>query len=98
MNTKQCKGKVFRVRDNSYLSKDGSYTVKRTYSLLKRLSCEGCIHCGWINESIQEGVAVIAGGNHGDLVTLSMVNVRRDWETGYVDDYDLQFEVIKHEV
>lgn len=92
-----CKGKVYRVQDNNFLASNGSYHTHRTYKLLKRRSCKGCVHCGWIDDAINEGTAVIDGGNTGDLVTLIPVNEKRDWETGCVDEFDLQFIVVKEE-
>lgn len=86
-----CKGKVYKVIDNNFLASDGSYHTQRRYRYMKRKSCKGCQYCDWINDTINEGTAVIDGGHHGDYVTLVMANQHTDWETGMVDDFDLRF-------
>jgi len=42
-----CKGLFWRAEVSSYCY-DGKIGVKKTLRFLKRKSCTGCIHCGWV--------------------------------------------------
>jgi hypothetical protein len=91
-----CKGKIFRVREGKFLRANGAIVFQREYVPMKRLSCPGCAKCDWLVDDILEsGFQVIEGGEPGDLVELKVTNVGTDWETGYVDSWDLEFVKVK---
>lgn len=91
-----CKGLIFRVRESRFMSLSGAITSKREYRPLKRLSCAGCPQCEWIEGDLRElDFQFVNGGKDGDTVQLKMTNIGRDPETGYIDDYDLEFVKIK---
>jgi hypothetical protein len=93
----QCKGLLFRVRESRFMSaSSGAIVHKREYVPLKRKSCQGCGECGWIVDDLREReFVVIDGGKDGDIVSIHIANICRDWETGYIDDCDLKFSVVK---
>lgn len=90
-----CDGLFFRVLDSRYISpKYGTICVKREYRPLISKSCKGCAGCDWMMQDLVErNISFIDGGNHGDIVCLSITNESRDWETGLIDDWDLEFVV-----
>ena len=53
-----CKGRFYRYTQSAYRAKDGSIQTKETFKLLKRDSCKGCRHCGWIEEEITEVISL----------------------------------------
>jgi len=93
-----CKGLIFRGECNSYISK-GKYVYRESMALLKRQSCEGCEKCGWILDDLTENVAngflpIINNIENRCLYKLEIINKTKDWETGYVDGYDFEFQKI----
>jgi len=91
-----CKGKVYRVCESKFMRKNGTVVIQREYRFMKRLSCTGCQMCDYFEDDLREfEYKVIEGGNDGDLVELKMTNVTLDWESGFVDGYDLAFVVKK---
>jgi len=89
----QCKGLVFRGYSNTFYS-NGRIERKEGIKLLKRMSCSGCSCCGWIldyiNESIDCDCIIFPDIQDGQLYSIRMINMSRDWETGYIDDFDLE--------
>jgi hypothetical protein len=93
-NKPVCKGLFFRVRDSHFGSKKG-ITRKRDYQLLKRLSCSGCPDCDQLWDELKEQMySIIEAGEDGNIVQLRRINISRDWETGYVDSWDLALKVV----
>jgi hypothetical protein len=91
-----CKGKIYRVREANFIRKNGSIVSQREYVPMKRLSCPGCSLCDYLESDLRENdYQVIDGGLDGDLVELRVTNISTDWETGYVDGYDLEFAKVK---
>ncbi|MCD6199292.1 MAG: hypothetical protein J7K15_12135 [Deltaproteobacteria bacterium] len=88
-----CKGQVYRASVNHYATdKEIVFTVR--LRKLKKLSCDGCEFCGWLNEALGEvdadwSIGGICNVEHGKIYTLKVCNERKDWETGIVDDWDL---------
>ena len=108
LNTKHegpaCKGQVFRGRENMYVHK-GRYVHQVSMQLLKRKSCDGCDTChGWSAlEDIEESIGtsfppIIKKIKDGALYRIEAINITRDWESGIVDGYDLEFIEVKEEV
>lgn len=94
----ECKGRFYRVRDSRYLSTRGRVVHTREFIPLKRKSCFGCEECGWIDDDLVEfkyNVLEEDGLCDGDIVTITTANISRDWESGWVDGYDLQFVKVK---
>lgn len=89
-----CKGQVFRFVTNNYVSND-TIVFSRKLRLLQRRSCKGCGNCGNVIDDINEGISLDCGPDvvipdsimNGDVVVLDFIIDRRDWETGYVDDW-----------
>jgi len=93
---KPCRGLVFRGRVNAFVNNRGEYVYKESMRPLKRLSCPGCVKCGWLVEGLKEYLAEgmqpnIDSIDDQALYELVITNVSTDWETGYVDDWDLEF-------
>ena len=94
-----CKGVFFRGYYNKYMDAKG-FHEKSGFRLLKRKSCSGCDKCGFLLESMNEvpdAVIFPKDINDGALYTVKVVNESRDWETGYIDDYDIKFYEVKDE-
>lgn len=88
-----CKGKIYKLIKNTFISGRGDIVFKDTFVLQKRKSCPGCPQCGWIADDIAnagvEGI-VCKTFKEGALYKLEMTNIQKDWETRYVDDYDIE--------
>jgi len=95
----QCKGLFFRGVVNNYLSGSEFVSTKRMRPL-KRMSCKGCEKCAWMLEQLPEFINTdyapdISDTVNGALYQLKVGNISKDWETGYIDDYEFIFtEVI----
>lgn len=94
---KICKGQVFRARETMYEQpSNGGYVYKVEMIPLKRKSCPGCSKCEWMYEAVSDA---ISGGylmlpriiEDKGLYTVAITNESRDWESGIVDDYDVEF-------
>ena len=88
-----CIGLTFRGYRNFYYQ-DGRLELKQGIRLLKRKSCPGCEKCGWMLDELKELLycdsVIMPEIEHGNLYSIRTINVSRDWETGYVDDYDIE--------
>jgi len=97
----KCKGLVFRGFSSMFFS-DGRLEERRGIRLLKRESCAGCEKCGFILDDLSEqviiGSMIIPEIEHGKLYEVIVTNESRDWETGYVDDYDLEVVLLNQGV
>ena len=91
--TPQCGGVYFRVSINDYKT-DNEYVYSTRVRLLKRRSCLGCASClALLDEYSMAGEMPILpkGIKDRDIVELKVLNISRDYETGYVDGWDLSF-------
>ena len=88
-----CKGLIFRGHRTMFV-KDGRIELKQGVRLLKRKSCKGCDKCEWwwdsLNEDVENEHIIFPEIEHGALYSIRVVNESRDFETGYVDDYDTE--------
>jgi len=99
---KKCKGLIFRAHVNGFVNMRGQYIYKESMTLLKRQSCPGCEDgpCDrylWddLLEDVSGGTFPIIKDIVNDaLYKLIIVNKSIDWETGTVDEYDLEFRKI----
>lgn len=106
---KKCTGHYFRCLRNGFVSvSDGTYNFQLKFRPLKTLSCPGCQQCCYIDdtddvlfmfENFTEGGIVdhVMRATPGSIYQLKITNVSTDWETGYVDDYDLEFILVNRE-
>ena len=99
-----CKGKIYKFKQNYFKNAKGHYIYKETMVPQKRLSCPGCEVCGWLIESLDEmnqytydNGPPIEYPEHNALYELSVTNQSRDWESGVVDDYDIEFVKVKND-
>jgi len=94
-NKYQCKGLFFRCNINRYWSNNKKYVEQISFNLLKRMSCEGCTHCGWMLDEfpdhVQSDTVLYEEAVDKAIYRLDVTNINTDWETGIVDDWDLIF-------
>lgn len=92
-----CKGRFYRVVKNKFIGKEGSINFSKKYRPLKTISCKGCAYCDSLDYDLRESELNIVdiGSNHGDIVQLIITNLSHDWESGLVDDWDLEFRIVK---
>lgn len=96
LDVESCKGRIYKCKVSTYLDGRGNYTQKVSMDLQKRKSCKGCAKCGWIDDALTENLAcgeppIINTYENNALYTLRSVNEKRDWETGYIDSFDLEY-------
>jgi hypothetical protein len=97
-----CQGKVFKADVGGSPTKRGFGLFIRMNEM-KKLSCPGCDQCGWQSDAIQEamcdwdalGVVGLESVEDGKLYTLAVTNIGYDYESGMVDEYDV--EVVAYE-
>ena len=96
----ECKGLVFRGYRSTFYSK-GRLEMRQGVRLLKSKSCPGCNKCRWETDEIREAIdcnsLIMPGIKDGALYGLHAVNISKDWETGYVDAYDLEIYELEGE-
>ena len=92
-----CKGLVFRGYNNKFVTSDRRIGNHQGVRLLKKLSCPGCQWCDFFFDDM--GDMIYTDGIiwpeiiDGKLYSIHVVNIKRDWESGIVDDY--QFEIFQ---
>lgn len=91
-----CVGRLFRCKKNTFINKRGEYVEDMRMSPLKRKSCKGCSYCDYLEDDLHEFIdsgtpVIIDSPENGAIYQLKMVNLSTDYETGYVDDWDLEF-------
>lgn len=94
----KCKGLVFRYSENTFLSVEkGIYQTQARFKVLKRKSCNGCEFCGYLLETLSEDLAaehnpiLPQNPSSNKLYGLRVINESTDFETGYVDSFDMEF-------
>jgi hypothetical protein len=86
-----CKGKFYKLFRNSFVSSRGDIVFKDSFALQKRKSCTGCTRCDWLDEIIREYPNIICKDfEDGAIYQIVLSNVSRDYETGHVDDFDVE--------
>lgn len=96
-----CGGLFYRVAREAWFGSNGDICFRYRFRPLTSKSCIGCYTCEWLLEDFAERLNDYNSGyvdfqleqyyNHGSLVQLKVTNVSTDWETGIVDDYDIDF-------
>lgn len=88
-----CKGLVFRGYSNTFKS-NNHIGQHQGIKLLKRKSCPGCEVCGSLLDEVSESIAcnslIMPTIHHGALYSIHITNVHKDWESGLVDDYEIE--------
>ncbi len=99
----QCSGRFFRADRGWYHNPtDGSYVATQRLRPLLKMSCPGCCICFdlmteldeclsefWPNDfDVCTGLTEIT---HGKLYQARVTNISTDWESGVVDDWDIEF-------
>ncbi len=98
-----CKGLFFRYRENNYFH-EGKLEFKKTFTKLKRMSCPGCAVCEFLESDLRE--EDLTTGSYGHIVfpkelmdqgvyELKVTNMSTDIESGYCDDWDIEFSPVK---
>ena len=95
-----CKGRIYRARVSAFIDNRGDYVYRERMVLLKRKSCIGCEECGCLDDMLSEFLSnetppIIMHIEDGALYSLRVVNESRDWESGMIDDWDMEFVKIK---
>lgn len=80
---------VVRLKRSSWYDHNGFY-MKTSLTFLKRK----CVGDNWVYEDLRNADAdwafeTLVLPPHDGIYQVLMTNVSTDWETGYVDDYDL---------
>lgn len=96
-NKPSCKGLIFRGYNNSFFDyKTKRFENKVGFRLLKRKSCKGCEQCWCLLDCLCEGTdnVIYKEVKNNKLYTLIITNILTDYESGHVDDFDLEFKEI----
>ena len=97
-----CKGKIYRGIQNAYIGSKGEYVYQERMIPLKRKSCPGCKKCGYLQDAINdelfnESFPIINDIQDQALYELQIVNESRDYESGMIDDWEIEFVKVKEE-
>jgi hypothetical protein len=89
-----CLGMVFKATRQTYVTSTNRICFKVELIPIKRKSCPGCQHCGWLSSMLLEinDEWPIIGLNEcqpGKLYTIVICNDTIDWESGITDDWGL---------
>lgn len=89
-----CNGLIFRVRKSWFRNNSGEYEYRIKFTPLLRKSCPGCPKCGAIYDAaneMPESILFPLEPKDKSMYQLCITNVHTDWETGYTDDFDVEF-------
>jgi hypothetical protein len=91
-----CKGLIFKCKVNNFINSKNEIIFSTRFIPVKKLSCQGCPTCGALMDSLKESLIygilpLTTTSEDGKLYMLGFSNVSTDWETGQVDDFDLEF-------
>ena len=97
LSEQQCTGLTFKPKLSCYINKRGDIVQTIVMTELRRQSCS-CLHCHILRESQKE---CCANGNFPDLsnidpeklYTLAITYESRDFETGIVDAYTIDYTI-----
>ncbi len=99
-----CGGLFYRVAREAWKGSDADICFRFRFRPLTNRSCTGCDLCSWLLEDLDTRLYDYNAGHmdydfdslsHGMLVELKVTGVSTDWETGVVDDYDIEFIEVK---
>lgn len=91
---KPCQGTIFKAQVNHFLTKKEGFGFQVRLIPMKKPSCPGCMKCYWQSDNFSEvnndwPIIGIEKCEDGKLYEISTCNESRDWETGFVDGWDL---------
>jgi len=92
-----CKGMKFRGYTSTFWS-GHKLETRHGIRFLKRDSCTGCSKCAHFDEFMEETPENIIGLNeikHGKIYTLNVTNMYYDWQSGYLDDWDVEIVEVR---
>lgn len=97
-----CKGLFFRCNVSKFWNdKRNKIESRESYQLLKRKSCSGCSVCiGFyadLNSVGNEAVLLPEKPISGRVYVACFRELSRDWETGYVEDWAWELNLVKDE-
>ncbi len=93
----ECIGLLWRGKVSTWV-KDGTINSRTTLTLLKKRSCPGCSECGWIEEFLQEDIAlmdkedtILSSIEHNKLYRIKFY-FSEDFETRHseIDEYEFE--------
>jgi hypothetical protein len=88
----RCRGRFFRFGESIFVSSHGSVEVRKSFRLLKKMSCPGCDECRQFDEDlsvcdVDEVIELPDKPVHGKIYELKFVPGVRDWETGILEEW-----------
>jgi hypothetical protein len=91
---KDCKGKIYRCRVESFLNSKKTIETRKSLRLLKSESCPGCETCGWIDDFLAEDIVDEPNSDYvGNIEHGKKYTIQGYWSPGpfeYPDDGDLE--------
>lgn len=92
----ECWGMIYKLSTSSFM-RSGSYVYQEEMRPQKRISCPGCEKCKDLSSTIPDFLASgdpphINDPRDGEWYYLAVTNETRDWETGQVDGWELEFK------
>lgn len=90
-----CKGVIYKA-DVQHCKTERGILYSIRLNKLKRMSCPGCNQCVYIEDDINEigpgrsQIKNIEMVEHGKLYTIEVCDISRDYETGIIDDWNLE--------
>lgn len=97
IDPQQCNSLIFKAKVNVFLNSKNEFVYQQRMIPMKKLSCKGCNQCGFLLEELDERISnkdfsmIPENIEHGALYRLETTHISRDWETGIIDDWDLEF-------
>jgi hypothetical protein len=103
-NDPPCKGLFYRYHTTAYKTKNG-FATTQSLTKLKRMSCKGCNWCGPTEDIIETDLVdmnefpIILPDliRDGDIIEPYFVPGHADWETGYVEDWEIHARIVEVE-
>lgn len=92
-----CKGLFFRAVRNKFYIKEKRIVEHLELRFLKKKSCPGCEKCDFLWYDLQESDESISLSHieQDKIYSPVITNISRDWETGYIEDWEIEFQEIK---
>lgn len=99
--TSQCKGKIYKAKVTHYIGSRGEAIYQEKFIPMKRMSCDGCAKCNWLEDDLNEFMSnntfpIIEDRIKDEgLYYLDVTNISHDFESGIVDDWNLIFRKLE---
>lgn len=100
VETNDCKGLIYRCKVNNFKNSKDHIIFSSRFIPMKKLSCPGCSQCGGLIEALNESISnnelpITTTEKNNQLYYLEITDLSWDWETGYLDDWNLEFKEIE---